>query len=66
MLLQHGTADCTVSINQGRRLRDALRAVMDSSRVPWQELVGAGHGGAAFESNANVAVVAAFLDRWIR
>ncbi len=66
MLLQHGARDCTVPTNQGRRLRDALRAVADSSRVPWSELPNAGHGGAGFETDATLALVVAFLDRWIR
>jgi acetyl esterase/lipase len=66
MLLQHGGRDCTVPTNQGRRLRDALRTVMDTTRVMWNEFPNAGHGGAAFETDANVASVAAFLDRWIR
>jgi acetyl esterase/lipase len=66
MLLQHGMADCTVPLNQGRRLRESLRAVMDSARVPWTEFAATGHGGPAFQSNANVALIADFLDRWIR
>jgi acetyl esterase/lipase len=65
-LIQHGALDCTVSIGQGRRLRDAMRAVMDTSRVQWTELPGAGHGGVGFESSTNMATVVAFLDRWLR
>jgi acetyl esterase/lipase len=66
MFLQHGGRDCTVSIGQGRRLRDALRGVMDTSRVPWTELPNDGHGGAGFETSANVALVTTFLNRWLR
>jgi acetyl esterase/lipase len=66
MLLQHGALDCTVPIQQGRRLRDALRGVMDPSRVEWTELASGGHGGAAFESAANMGIVESFLGRWLR
>ncbi len=65
-LIQHGGRDCTVPTNQGRRLRDLLRASLDSSRVSWTELPNDGHGGGGFESTANVATVRSFLDRWIR
>jgi acetyl esterase/lipase len=66
MLLQHGARDCTVSINQGRRLRDALRVVLDTARVQWTELPNDGHGGVGFDAAANVTIVNAFLDRWLR
>jgi acetyl esterase/lipase len=66
MLLQHGGRDCTVPIGQSRRLRDALRGVMDTARVPWTELPNDGHGGAGFETAANVALVTTFLTRWLR
>ena len=65
-LVQHGGIDCTVPTAQGRRFRDALRTALDTSRVIWIELPNSGHGGPAFESAANVLVVAAFLDRWLR
>jgi dipeptidyl aminopeptidase/acylaminoacyl peptidase len=66
MLLQHGRLDCIVSVPQSRRLRDAMRRVMDASRVEYDELPNENHGGGAFETTANLDRVVGFLDRWLR
>jgi acetyl esterase/lipase len=65
-LIEHGGRDCTVPTGQGKRLRDAMRAVMDTSRVAWAELPNDGHGGVGFEAAANMNLVAAFLDKYLK
>jgi acetyl esterase/lipase len=66
MLIQHGRLDCIVSVPQSRRLRDAMRAVMDVSRVEYDEFPSDGHGGGTFDSAPNVNRIVAFLDRWLK
>ncbi|MFB3852223.1 MAG: alpha/beta hydrolase fold domain-containing protein [Vicinamibacterales bacterium] len=62
--IQHGTADGTVPIVQSRLLHDALRAHgVPSTFVP---IEGAGHGGSAFETPGNLALVEAFLDSMLK
>jgi acetyl esterase/lipase len=62
--IQHGTADRTVSVRQSERLHQVLSA----AGVPVTLVIfpGAGHGGAAFTSPANVAQIEGFLDGVVR
>jgi acetyl esterase/lipase len=62
--IQHGSADGTVNPLQSELLNTALGA----AGVPSTHTVlpGAGHGGAGFTTPANVALVAAFLDSYLR
>jgi dipeptidyl aminopeptidase/acylaminoacyl peptidase len=62
--IQHGSADGTVNPLQS----ELLHAALGAAGVPstHQVLPGAGHGGAAFTSAANVALVAAFLDSHLK
>lgn len=62
--IQHGTADRTVNPLHSELLHGRLlAAAVESTFTP---LPGAGHGGAAFTSAANVALIEAFLDRHLR
>jgi len=62
--IQHGSADGTVNPKQSELLHAALaRAGVASTH---QVLDGAGHGGAAFTSASNVALVSAFLDTYLK
>jgi acetyl esterase/lipase len=63
-LIQHGTADRVVDVQQSVRLAEALRAA--GVPVTLDVLPGAGHGGPAFTSPANVARIEAFLDGVLR
>ena len=65
-IIQHGGQDCSVPTNQGRRMRDALLPVLGASKVSWTEFPTDGHGGPSFGTTANLDVVAAFFERWIR
>ncbi len=62
-LIQHGTADCNVPPGQSQLLYDALKAKIGADKVTLTMIEGAGHGGAQFETTANVQVVVAFLDK---
>ena len=59
-LIQTGARDCVVGAGQGGILADAIRAW--NLRVTHEVMPDAGHGGAAFESDANIARIIAFLD----
>jgi acetyl esterase/lipase len=62
--IQHGSADCTVPYRQSVALYNALRAVGVEARL---DLFGdTGHGGPAFTSEANNAVVDAFWDKHLK
>jgi acetyl esterase/lipase len=64
--IQHGSADCVVPRGQSELLRTALVATLGQSNVSFNLLSGAGHGGNAFQTNANVDLVIAFFDRTVR
>jgi acetyl esterase/lipase len=61
-LIQRGSADCNVPPAQSQLLHDALVAKNSADKMTITLLEGAGHGGAEFESEANVKVVVDFLN----
>lgn len=61
ILLQAGTADCTVPGEQSRELHDALLPLVGADRVRLDMLQGAGHGDSKFDSPGNLDIVADFL-----
>lgn len=61
LLLQHGTADCTVPPLQSRILADRVNAVAGPGRATLQYREGAVHADSAFDTPANMATVVAFL-----
>ena len=61
LLLQHGTADCTVPPLQSRILADRVNAVAGPGRAVVQLRDGASHADSAFDTPANMATVIAFL-----
>lgn len=61
LMLLHGSADCTVPPLQSTILRDAAAKVMPTDRLSFVILPGATHGDSAFESDAQMAEVIAFL-----
>jgi acetyl esterase/lipase len=65
-LIQHGTADPLVPTQQSVRLAAALTRVLGPDRVTLGLLDGAGHGGPAFATPGNLAMVLDFLDRALR
>jgi acetyl esterase/lipase len=65
-LIQHGTADCVVPLQQSQQLYDALAAANDPGKMVLNTLQGAAHGGAEFQSPANLGFVLAFLQMHLR
>lgn len=65
-LIEHGSADCTVAPGQSVLLRDALAPLLRKNRVWFNVLEGSGHGGPAFSSEENIALVLRFLDRYVK
>ncbi|MDM4472066.1 alpha/beta hydrolase [Klebsiella michiganensis] len=58
-LIENGSNDCNVGADQSRILVNALEKYQDS--VNYEMLEGAGHGGLAFESDANIKKLIDFL-----
>ncbi|MEI7770353.1 MAG: alpha/beta hydrolase, partial [Chloroflexales bacterium] len=65
-LIQHGTADCNVPPQQSQALHDALAAAIGADKVTLTFIPGAGHGGAAFMTNANMKLLTDFLGRYLK
>lgn len=65
-LIQHGTADGNVPIQQSEEFYKKLVSVLGKDAVVLTLLEGQGHGGQAFESNENLALVFEFLDKHMK
>lgn len=63
LLLQHGSADCTVPPLQSKILADRVNAVAGPGRATLQYRTGAVHADGAFDSAPNMATVIAFLHK---
>lgn len=61
--IQHGTADTNIPITQSVDFSEKLKSVLGASKVTYEALEGAGHGGAQFDAADNVAKVLDFLDK---
>ena len=60
-LIQHGSDDDLVPVEQSMLLARALRGVMRETDVRFDVIPGSLHGGPAFETEENMARVFAFL-----
>jgi acetyl esterase/lipase len=61
LLIRHGDADTIVADLQARRLREAWLATDPKVGIDYKLVPGAGHGGAAFETDPVKAEVLAFV-----
>jgi acetyl esterase/lipase len=61
-LIEHGTADSTVPVQQSQRLAAALRRVLGPSAVTLRIFPGAGHMAPAIYSRTNAGAVLDWLD----
>ena len=66
MLMQHGTADVLVPFAQSELLYKAIEEKLGEGRVHFLPLEGAGHDGPEFKSEENMAIVYAFLDKYLK
>ena len=64
--IENGTADCNIPPIQNKNLAEALSAVIGADEVTYVSLEGAGHGGSQFETAENLALVIAFLDKYLK
>jgi dipeptidyl aminopeptidase/acylaminoacyl peptidase len=64
--IENGTADCNIPPIQNKNLADALSAVIGAEKVTYISLEGAGHGGSQFATAENLALVIAFLDKYLK
>jgi acetyl esterase/lipase len=64
--IQHGTADVLIPSQQSVGFAAALQKVLGTNKVSLELLSGAGHAGAAFSTEANIAKVLAFLDAHLK
>ncbi|MDY0152811.1 MAG: alpha/beta hydrolase fold domain-containing protein [Candidatus Cloacimonas sp.] len=58
---QHGTIDTNIPMLQTENLRNVLAAVLGAENAIYQVVQGAGHGGSAFQTDANVDAITAFI-----
>lgn len=63
-LIQHGTDDTRVPVEQPIHFAGALENILGSEMVSLDLLDGAGHGGAVFFLPENMEKVITFLDTW--
>jgi acetyl esterase/lipase len=64
--IENGTADCNIPPVQNKNLAEALSAAIGAEKVTYVSLEGAGHGGSQFETADNLAMVVAFLDKYLK
>jgi acetyl esterase/lipase len=66
LLIQHGSLDTMVPIQQSIIFVEKLRKYVRSDRFEFNILEGAGHGDPMFETEENMARVFSFLDRHLK
>lgn len=64
--IQHGDHDDTVPHQQSVNMAAKLSSVLGPERVKLELLIGARHGGPAFETSSNIEKVLAFLNQSLR
>ncbi|MEM9225518.1 MAG: alpha/beta hydrolase [Pseudomonadota bacterium] len=65
-LIQRGTADRNIPITQSELFAAALSKVIGAENVAFDIIGGAGHGGAEFQTEENMARIFAFLDSHLK
>jgi acetyl esterase/lipase len=66
ILIQHGSLDTMVPVQQSIIFVEKLRKYVGSDRYEFDILEGAGHGDPLFETEENMARVFSFLDRHLK
>lgn len=66
MLIQHGTADCEVPVQQSQELAKAISARVGRDRFELDLLEGEVHSGPRFWTKQNMDRVFTFLDRYLK
>ncbi len=66
ILIQHGSMDSTVPVQQSIIFVEKMQKYISHDRFEFDVLEGAGHGGPAFESTENIKRVMNFLDKHLK
>lgn len=64
--IQHGTVDTNIPITQSINFGTKLASAIGASKVTFEKIEGAAHGGSGFTADANVAKIFAFLDKYLK
>jgi len=64
--IQHGTADANIPTQQSIDFAARLTTALGKDRVVYSSIQGAGHGGAQFETEANIKLMLDFLDKHLK
>ncbi|MBV5316097.1 MAG: alpha/beta hydrolase [Prolixibacteraceae bacterium] len=64
--IQVGSMDRNIPYSQSRNFYEALKPVIGASKVSFELLEGAGHGGPQFSDSSNLAKVIAFFDKHLK
>lgn len=65
-LIQHGTLDPVIPVQQSIDLSNAIAKAAGQDKVTLTLFEGAGHGGEPFENSENIDRVFAFLDKYLK
>ncbi|SKB36491.1 Acetyl esterase/lipase [Acetoanaerobium noterae] len=65
-LIEHGTKDANVPVQQSINFAQKLQSVLGNEKVELILLEGASHGGVQFEDNSNLDKVFEFLDKHMK
>lgn len=64
--IENGSADCNIPPIQNKDLADSLSKVIGAEEVTYTQIEGAGHGGAQFNTDANLKLVVDFLNKHLK
>jgi acetyl esterase/lipase len=64
--IQVGSLDRNIPYTQSQNFYNALKATLGESKVSFELIEGAGHGGTQFSTTANMAKVIAFFDKYLK
>jgi len=64
--IQHGTADTNIPITQSINFSKSLAAELGASKVTYEAIEGAGHGGTQFTTAENLKKVLDFFDSYLK
>jgi dipeptidyl aminopeptidase/acylaminoacyl peptidase len=66
ILIQHGSADCLVPVQQSLEFARVIEELVGSDRFELDIFEGAGHDDPVFESEENLNRVFAFIERHLK
>ncbi len=64
--IENGSADCNIPPIQNKNFADALSKAIGAEKVTYTQIDSAGHGGAQFNTDANLKLVVDFLNKYLK